>query len=476
MRRLAAALAVLAAALPVAAAAFSPTDPLAARQWYLAQDRPFDLWAELPILPSVKVGVVDSGIDLGHPEFAGKVAAARSFVGGTVADENGHGTFVAGEIAATLDNGQGIAGLAFPAQLVVAKVVRRDGTIDPADEARAIRWVVDQGARVVNLSLGGLRDPANPARDSYSAAESAAAAYAVSRGALVVAAVGNGDEAPRMPWGFASYPAALPHVLGVGALGRSGNVSSFSNRDAVFVDLVAPGEEMLSTLPRSLTAARSGCAEQGYSDCGPPEFERAAGTSFAAPQVTAAAALVLGERPDLRAEQVGALLERSAADASGANGCPRCAAGRDALSGWGRLDVFAALSDLQAGEFVPPDRFEPNDDAGSAAHAVYGRTAAIAATADRYDDPVDVYRIYLRKGQLLLARVGPDGLGKVALALWRPRTKTVAGSSSATLANRLVRSRGGSLAYRARVEGWHYLEALARRGVSGPYLLSWTKS
>ena len=103
----------------------------------------------------VVVAVVDSGIDVGHPEFAGRIADARSFVGGDVLDREGHGMFVAGIVAAAIDNNVGIAGIAFPAQLLVAKVVRPDGTISPEAEARGIRWAVDAGARVINLSLGG---------------------------------------------------------------------------------------------------------------------------------------------------------------------------------------------------------------------------------------------------------------------------------------------------------------------------------
>ena len=103
---------------------FAPTDPLASRQWYLLQDRAFDFWPDVPLLPPVKVAIVDSGIDVTHPDLASRVLLTRSFVGGSVADLQGHGTFVAGEIAAALNNGEGIAGIAFPAQLIVAKVVR----------------------------------------------------------------------------------------------------------------------------------------------------------------------------------------------------------------------------------------------------------------------------------------------------------------------------------------------------------------
>src|SRR5206468_9633331 len=136
-----------------------------------------------------------------------------------------------GEIAAALDNSEGIAGIAFPAQLLVAKVVRSDGSISLEGEADAIRWAVDSGARVINLSLGGLRDPRNPSRDTFSALEAAAVDYAASKGVVVVAAVGNSSDAPVSPWPYATYPAALPHVVGVSAYARDGSIASFSNRD-----------------------------------------------------------------------------------------------------------------------------------------------------------------------------------------------------------------------------------------------------
>src|SRR5581483_1127681 len=169
-------LVALVAAAP--AAAFTPTDPLSAKQWYLADDHAFDAWPTPPTyLQPVKVAVVDSGVDCSLPDFAGRIVASRSFVGGDpCTDTEGHGTFVAGIIAANLDN-EGIVGIAYTAQLLVAKVVRGDGSIPLQAEADAIRWATDSGARVINLSLGGVRDPAMPTRDTYSALEASAVQY-----------------------------------------------------------------------------------------------------------------------------------------------------------------------------------------------------------------------------------------------------------------------------------------------------------
>ncbi|HZB23526.1 MAG TPA: S8 family serine peptidase, partial [Gaiellaceae bacterium] len=147
--------------------AFTPNDPLAPRQWHLSQVRAFDFWPELPTLAGVRVAVIDSGIDGSHPDFQGRIAASRTFVGGSaLTDQQGHGTFVAGLIAAQTNNELGVAGIAFPAQLVIAKVVRSSRLVSLEAEAAAIRWAVDEGARVINLSLGGLRDPRDIERDT----------------------------------------------------------------------------------------------------------------------------------------------------------------------------------------------------------------------------------------------------------------------------------------------------------------------
>jgi subtilisin family serine protease len=408
------------------AAAFTPTDPLAPKQWYLQDDHAFDIWPVPPTFAAtVKVAVVDSGIDASLPDFAGRIADAQSFVGGSpTVDTDGHGTFVAGIIAANLDT-QGIAGIAYSAQLLIAKVVKPNGEIPLDAETAAIRWAADKGARVINLSLAGQRDPVHLDRDTYSREEADAVAYANAKGALVVAAVGNSDDASGQPWPYASYPAALPHVLGVSALTHTGNVPDYSNRDGVYNDISAPGSAIFSTFPSSITALRPTCVDQGFSDCGDDEYRNAEGTSFAAPQVSAAAAVLFGLVPTLTNSQVESLLEHSADDVNAGTGCPRCALLRDSFSGWGRLDIAKAVAAL-AQPLPAADAFETNDNAGTQAHALWGTTQRVQATLDYYDDPVDVYRIVLRKRQQLKATVAAAWPGaSVQLELWRPGTKEV---------------------------------------------------
>jgi subtilisin family serine protease len=453
---------------------YAPPDPLAARQYYLAQDHAFDAFGDtLPTLNPVRVAIVDSGLDGSHPEFPrSRIYAARSFVGGNpLTDEQGHGTFVAGEIAAAL-NDQGIAGIAFPAQLVIAKIARADGQIDVEDEADAIRWATDFGARVINLSLGGLRDPTNPQNDQFSAPEASAVEYAIRHGVVVVAAVGNSDEAPRQPWPWAFYPAALPHVIGVSALKQSGNVADFSNRDRIYNDISAPGDSILSTLPLTITKQRPNCVDQGYSDCGPDQFKRGSGTSFAAPQVSAAAALLIALRPSLKPDQVSDLLERTATDVTPANGCPQCTSGRDPLTGWGRLDIARAIAALDD-PLPPADHLEPNDDAGSHAPVLPPSVKQVKATVDYWDDQVDVYKTHLTKGRLIrLSLAGPAG-DTTHLLLWKPGTRSVNNLRGQNLRAAQSISPGAThkLAYHVRASGWYYIEVKLTTKGFGAYTL-----
>ncbi len=467
-------------AFPEPSFAFAPTDPLASDQWYLGAIHAFDAWPVFPanLLP-VRVGVIDSGIDGGHPEFAARIVAARSFVGGSaLVDSQGHGTFVAGEIAASVDNGEGIAGIAPEAQLVIAKVVGADGSVSLAAEAAAIRWAVDQGARVINLSLGGVRDPKDPGRTPTRTRRrllSATPSLTVSCWWRRSATATNRRASPGR---MRAIRRRWPHVIGVNALNKDGAVPTYSNRDAVFDDLAAPGSGILSTFPRALTAVRPACPDQGYSDCGPDEYAFAEGTSFAAPQVAAAAADLLGLDPQLQPDQVSLLLERTADDVNAASGCAECPVGRDALTGWGRLDIAAAIRALLAGQFPPADRYEPNNDAGGQAYTLWGSQSRIRATVDYWDNPTDVYRVHLRTNELIA--ISLTGTAATDLEFWQPQTRTLQGpraDRARDLAARSTRqSASKHLAYRAREAGWYYIAINASAPGFAAYTLQFTKT
>jgi len=461
-----AAVALLLALGAAAAGAFENTEPFAAEQWYLPLDHAWDFWPSQPDLAPVRVAVIDSGVDGRQPDLEGRVVLAKSFVGGSaLTDTDGHGTFVAGEIAANPTNGIGIAGLAFNARLLIAKVVTADGSVSLNAEVAAIHWAVDHGARVINLSLGGVRDPLDANLDTYSPREQQAVDYAHAKGVVVVAAVGNGPQSPHTPWPFAHYPSALPHVIGVSAIRRDGSVPLYSNRDAVYNDIAAPGDAIFSTIPYGLVTDPA-CPDGPYSSCGPLEFRDAIGTSFAAPQVAAAAALLLGEAPSLTADQVAWALERGADDENAGDGCAECPAGRDAYTGWGRLDVARSLALATSGAALPPpDAYEPNDDAGTFSHALPPLPRTFTATLDFWDDDRDVYRVVLKAGQHLYAHLTTETAGRVTLQLWSPRTRRIEGADAAlrVAAGRLV-GHHVRLAYRADEPGTYYLAATLANG------------
>jgi subtilisin family serine protease len=451
--------------------AFAPNDPLAGpdHQWYLGAIRAFDFWAGFtapPPLPPVLVAVIDSGIDTTNPEFDGRIEAMRTFVQAPAyVDSFGHGTLVAGEIAAALDNGRGIAGVAFPGKLLIAKVVRKTGSIPLDAEARAIRWAVDRGASVINLSLGGPRNPTNPRLDTYSELERSAIDYATRHGVVVVAAAGN--CAAICPESYANYPAALPHVIGVGATNRATTTPRFSNRDAIHLDLAAPGTGIVSTLPLSFTD--SSCSEPGTTVCSLyAEDRNPQGTSFSAPLVSAAAALALSQaRPfSLRPGQLRTILARAARDIG--------ELGHDSRSGYGLLDVDETIRRL--GSPPPRDRLEPNDDTRSRAATLRGTHRALRPTLERYEDVRDVYRIELQAGQRATFTLRSPRRSNADLALWRPHTEKLDGASaSARLAfSTRIRARD-TIVLRAARTGWYFLEVKLRRGRGGSYDLTVVK-
>ena len=173
-----------------------------------------------------------------------------------------------------------------------------------------------------------------------------------------------------------------------------------------------------------------------------------------------------------------ALLEHSADDVNATTGCRRCPLLRDSLSGWGRLDVARAIGAL-AGPLPAPDRYETNDDAGTHAPRIWGKSRELAATLDSWDDPLDVYSVKLAAGETLAARVqGPTGTN-MNLELWRPGTITVEGSDR-TLADRVARAAGPGpverIVFRVRRGGWYYVAVRIAQGGFGPYALSLSKT
>ena len=187
--------------------------------------------------------------------------------------------------------------------------------------------------------------------------------------------------------------------------------------------------------------------------------------------MSAAAALVLALKPELRPEQVTQLLERTAVDLD--------PPGRDGFSGWGKLDIAAALQAAVGSPAPPADRLEANDGAGSLAPELFGRRRELTATIDYWDDDLDVYRVKLHAQQRIWVRLrGPAGTD-ANLVLWKPGTQTVEGFSPRLQANRATQSAGAGssehFAYRAPVGGWYYLEVKLATPGSGSYTLEYVK-
>ena len=329
----------------IAHAALVPSDPLYSQQWNLARVNAPAAWDLHEGSASVIVAVVDSGIDSGHPEFPPSRrilpgSGAHNFVAGNdyPIDDFGHGTHVAGIIAAGIDDGIGLVGMAPGVRILPLKALDSQGLGSYFNIAAAIRWAADWSinypqpgdpnarVRVINLSLGGYAE-GQMLQD--------AVAYATSHGILVVAAAGNCAQGcwdgSRYLYNPYFYPAAYAGVLAVGATDRGDNWADYSGHQP-YVSISAPGgiagEQILSALPYA--KAPSG---YGYNY----------GTSMATPLVSGAAALAWSLWPGAAPAEISATLT-SAADKVPLNAVV-CAYDNIALQhspcfGYGRLNAL----------------------------------------------------------------------------------------------------------------------------------------
>jgi subtilisin family serine protease len=268
-------------------------DPLASRQWghgaiRLGQAR---APAGFKNATNITVAVVDSGIDTRHPDLTHVIAEYKNFLRGSEKDFVGHGTHVAGIIAATAGNGLGISGVC-GGKILALKALPRDGQeFDAPAYYRALRYVIGK-AQVLNLSLGGEKDPA----------EIDILHDVIAAGVVVIAAMGN-EYTKGNP---TEYPAAIPEVCAVGATDELDNRAGFSNTGR-HIDLVAPGVAILSTTPTFR-----------YDGDGELEYDSWDGTSMATPYVAGAAALVMAKSSGLTPAQVIRKLTSSADRVAGA--------------------------------------------------------------------------------------------------------------------------------------------------------------
>ncbi|GAB1689380.1 S8 family serine peptidase [Krasilnikovia sp. M28-CT-15] len=279
------------------AAALAPNDPGYSYQWGVRKTRVSTAWSTTQGSSDVVIAVVDTGVSL-TPDLAGRLLRGYDFVNNdtNAADDNGHGTEVAGVAAAGGNDGAGIAGVCWACRILPVKVLDSNGAGDYSDIIKGIRWAADRGADIINLSLSGTAD-SQLMRDAVT--------YATNKGALVVAAAGNDGSRTR------HYPAAIPAVLSVAASTSTDARYSWSNYGS-WVDVAAPG-----------------CNPAQAKDTSIVVF---CGTSAATPMVAGVAALLAGTSPAPTATKIRSVLTASARQLSA-----------DWLT-WGRIDAATALS------------------------------------------------------------------------------------------------------------------------------------
>jgi subtilisin family serine protease len=322
-----------------------PDDPYLPSQWNLGQIEAFAAWEITTGSDRVVIAIVDSGIDLDHPELKDKIWTNPGETGVDTSgndkatndidddgngkiddvhgwdfvnwnrkpnkpqDDFGHGTFVAGIAAAETDNGILIAGVSWGAEIMPVKVMNQNGETFHWDTASGIRYAANQGAKIINLSWS-LYSYINPEPLQ------AAISYAHDKGALIVA--GSGDPNPKdpIPRDAYQYPAALDHVVSVAATDRYDERWSDSTYNDM-VDVAAPGVDVFSFMP------------------GEYYPRRWSSTGLAAAHVSGLAALIWSVNPNLTPDQVEGIIKSTAVDL----GEP----GRDDYFGYGRIDASVAV-------------------------------------------------------------------------------------------------------------------------------------
>lgn len=307
-----------------AAAVTKPNDPELAKQTYLNQIGAHKAWETVREQKDIVIALVDTGVDLDHPDLKNNLVPGVNLVDPkkTPDDDNGHGTSVAGVIAAKGNNGIGVSGILWNAKIMPVKALDEWGDGTEQDLGEGIMYAVKHGAKVVVLSVGLHR---------YSPYMQDIVNYAENQGVLLIAASGN-DGVSMGSKAAVKYPAAYPTVLAVGGVKNNGTPDERSN----------PGPELDLMAPWHVYTTAVGGS-----------YKKEEGTSMAAPQAAAAAALVIARHPDYKPYQVRELLRQTAKDIG--------VAGVDASSGYGLLQIDRAVTAA-----LKKDANEPNNSAGAA--------------------------------------------------------------------------------------------------------------
>lgn len=269
--------------------------------------------------PALILSIIDTGVDAGHPEFAGRIVAGYDFVNydSNPADDNGHGTSCAGIALAAGNNAQGIAGVAWAIKLMPVKVLNSSGSGTFTAVANGMTWAADHGARVLSLSLGG----------GASSVCETALNYAYGLGCAIFCAAGNGNRSSL------DYPAAYANAIAVGALspcnerknpGSCDGETWWGSNYGTGLDFLAPGTRIHTTDMRGSGGFGSGDYISTFN-----------GTSSATPHAAGIGALVWSANPDLTNAQMLAVLQSTCDDLG--------TSGYDTQTGWGRMNAYQAV-------------------------------------------------------------------------------------------------------------------------------------
>ncbi len=389
-----------------------PDDTYYYYQWGLSRIQAPAAWDVTTGTAEFTVAILDTGVDIDHPDIKPKLVSGKTFVTGTTSpdDDHGHGTMMAGIAAATSNNHRGVAGVSWEARIMPIKVLSAGGYGTEWDVSQGVIWAVSHGADVLNMSLAG-EDDVQVLHDAVD--------YASAAGALVVAAAGNcGDPTTWSANGCSSYnpvlyPAAYDRVLAVAATTEADSRASFSEFQP-YVDVAAPGVHIYSTLAGG-------------------SYAYVSGTSPATAFVSGLAALVWSSVPDATNDEVRAVIESSADDVNSST-----SPSRDVYLGWGRINANRAVRkaiglDLHVSKSDGQTIVRQGDRLTYTVH--FTNSGAITATNVEITDTLPTGVQYVEgnprfttlggsRWQLDWGDLAPGSSSAVTISVWVPATTT----------------------------------------------------
>ncbi len=332
----------------IATVVLTPNDTYFGNQWGMTRIQAPQAWDITTGQASIKIAILDTGVDQNHEDLASKIVDNRNFTtSGTVDDLYGHGTHVAGIAAAATNNGIGVAGVGYGCTIMNVKVLDDNGSGYYSWIANGIIWAADNGAKVITMSLGG---------SSASSTLEAAVNYAWSKGVVLVAAAGNdGKTAPV-------YPAYYANCIAVAATDQNDVKASWSNYGS-WVDVAAPGVSIFSTLPNH------------NNKIGILNYGSLSGTSMATPYVAGLAGLVWATSYGTSNTNVRNRIENTA----------------DAIAGTGTYWRYGRINAYKA--VVSPDTTPPAQVSGLTVTTASSSQLNLSWTANTEPD-LKNYRVY----------------------------------------------------------------------------------